>query len=353
MVTKLSSKKFSQKNFWKYLNLLELLLSQNSKVTDAVTILCNDSDKMIQKASIEIQNNLQKGLSVSQALSKVFVLPNAKTLSIFKAGEESAALEKALRALTVEQKKLEERNKRLTDLLVYPSIVFSFSILAIWIIFDYVIVGFSDLFENVQDLPKASKFLLEYSGHMGGALIKILWVIILVLFLVALVQKNNKLLNFYHYLSLNLPIVGTIVRNFSKRTFFKTLSLSQKVNIPLERCLELALESIQNKHFRRTCESSIREIRNGVDLCECLKPVGLATSREYSQLSLAQKFGNLERIIEEISLENDQLSERRIENFMKLVGPFSIFMLGGFILLIAMGVIVPLFSIQASIIGVG
>ena len=122
MVTKLSSKKFSQKNFWKYLNLLELLLSQNSKVTDAVTILCNDSDKMIQKASIEIQNNLQKGLSVSQALSKVFVLPNAKTLSIFKAGEESAALEKALRALTVEQKKLEERNKRLTDLLVYPSI---------------------------------------------------------------------------------------------------------------------------------------------------------------------------------------------------------------------------------------
>ena len=353
MVTKLKTKKFSQKNFWKYLNLLELLLSQNSRVTDAVMILCNDSDKMVQKASIAIQNNLQKGLSVSQALSKVFVISNSKTLSIFKAGEESAALEKALRALTIEQKNLEERNKRLTDLLIYPSIVFSFSILAIWIIFDYVIVGFSDLFENVQDLPRVSKFLLEYSGQMGEVLIKILWVVILVLFLVAIIQKNNRLLNFYHYLSLNLPIVGKFVRNFSKRTFFKTLSLSQNVNIPLERCLELALESIQNKYFRQTCESSIREIRNGVDLCECLKPVGLATNREYSQLSLAQKVGNLERIIEEISLENDRLSERRIENFMKLVGPFSILVLGGFILLIAMGVIVPLFSIQASIVGVG
>ena len=83
MVTKLSSKKFSQKNFWKYLNLLELLLSQNSKVTDAVTILCNDSDKMIQKASIEIQNNLQKGLSVSQALSKVFVMKQFKCSFLF------------------------------------------------------------------------------------------------------------------------------------------------------------------------------------------------------------------------------------------------------------------------------
>ena len=138
MVTKLKTKKFSQKNFWKYLNLLELLLSQNSRVTDAVMILCNDSDKMVQKASIAIQNNLQKGLSVSQALSKVFVISNSKTLSIFKAGEESAALEKALRALMIEQKNLEERNKRLTDLLIYPSIVFSFSILAIWIIFDSV-----------------------------------------------------------------------------------------------------------------------------------------------------------------------------------------------------------------------
>ena len=39
----------------------------------------------------------------------------------------------------------------------------------------------------------------------------------------------------------------------------------------------------------------------------------------------------------------------RIETIMKLVGPFSILLLGGFILLIAMGVIVPLFSIQASI----
>ncbi len=353
MVTTLIAKKFSQKDFWKYLNLLELLLSQNSKVTDAVMILCNDSDKMVQKASIIIQDNLQKGLSVSQALSKVFVIPNQKILSIFKAGEESAALAKALRALTIEQKKLEDRNKRLTDLLIYPSLVFSFSILAIWIIFDYVIVGFSDIFENMQDLPQASKFLLEYSGQMGAALMKILWVVISALFLIVIIQKNNKLLNFYHYLSLNIPIVGTFVRNFSKRTFYKTLSLSQNVNIPLERCLELALESIQNKHFRQICESSIREIRNGADLCECLKPVGLATNREYSQLSLAQKFGNLERIIEEISLENDRLSERRVENFMRLVGPFSILMLGGFILLIAMGVIVPLFSIQASIGGMG
>jgi type II secretory pathway component PulF len=353
MVTKLITKKYSQKNFWKYLNLLELLLSQNSRVTDAVMILCNDSDNMVQKASVVIQNYLQKGFSVSQALSKVFVIPNQKTLSIFKAGEESAALGKALKALTIEQKKLEERNKRLTDLLIYPSLVFSFSILAVWIIFDYVIVGFSDIFENMQDLPQISRFLLEYSGHMGVALIKILWVIISVLFLIVIIQKNNKLLNFFHYMSINLPIIGTFVRNFYKRTFFKTLSLSQTVNIPLERCLELSLESIQNKYFRQTCETSVREIRNGVDLCECLKPVGLATNREYSQLSLAQKFGNLERIIEEISLEIDRLSERRIENFMKLVGPFSILMLGGFILLIAMGVIVPLFSIQASIGGAG
>ena len=50
-----------------------------------------------------------------------------------------------------------------------------------------------------------------------------------------------------------------------------------------------------------------------------------------------------------LEVENDQVSERRVETVMKLVGPFSILFLGGFILLIAMGVIVPLFSIQASI----
>ena len=50
-----------------------------------------------------------------------------------------------------------------------------------------------------------------------------------------------------------------------------------------------------------------------------------------------------------IAIENDRSTERRIETIMKLVGPFSILLLGGFILLIAMGVIVPLFSIQASI----
>ncbi|MDC0039633.1 type II secretion system F family protein [Paracoccaceae bacterium] len=349
MVDFLTSKKISKKYFWKYLNLLELLLSQNGRITDAVLILSNDGDKIIQKASMRVQENLKKGLSISKALAETFIIPNEKIISILRAGEESAALEKALSALIQDQKKTEDRNKRLIDLLIYPSIVFLFSILAIWIIFDYVIVGFSDIFENAKELPQTSKFLLEYSGYMGGALIKCLWLIVSILFLIVIIQNNNRFLNLYYYLSLKLPIIGSFVRNFSKRTFFKTLSLSQNVNIPLERCLELALESIQNIYFRKACGSSIMEIRNGVDLCDCLDPVGLVTGREYSQLSLAQKFGNLERIIGEIAIENDRATERRIETIMKLVGPFSILLLGGFILLIAMGVIVPLFSIQASI----
>ena len=349
MANFLMSKKFSKKCFWKYLNLLELLLSQNGRVTDAVVILSNDGDKVIQKASIRVQSNLKKGLSISEALAETFIIPNEKIISIFKAGEESAALEKALNALTQDHKKTEERNRRLIDLLIYPSIVFLFSVLAIWIVFDYVIVGFSDIFENAKELPQTSKFLLEYSGYMGSTLIKLLWLLIAALFLIVITQNNNRLLKLYCYLTFKLPIVGSFARNFSKRTFFKTLSLSQNVNIPLERCLELAMESIQNIYFRQTCESSIREIRNGVDLCDCLAPVGLVTGREYSQLSLAQKFGNLEKIIEEIAIENDRSTERRIETIMKLVGPFSILLLGGFILLIAMGVIVPLFSIQASI----
>lgn len=349
MVNSAITKKFPEKYFWKYLDLLELLLSQNGRITDAVIILSNDGDKKIKKASLQIQNDLKKGLSISQALMETFVISNAKVISIFKAGEESASLEKALRALTDDQKKTEERNKRLVDLLIYPSIVFSFSILAVWIIFDYVILGFSDIFANAQELPRISKFLLEYSGHMGGSLINLLWIFIFFLFLIVVIQKNKSLLSGYYYLSIKLPFYNIFIRNSSKRTFFKTLSLSQNVNIPLERCLELALESIQNKYFRNTCEKSVREIRNGVDLCDCLKPVGLVTSREYSQLSLAQKFGNLERIVTEISLENDRISERWVETVMKLVGPFSILFLGGFILLIAMGVIVPLFSIQASI----
>ena len=349
MVNSAVKRKISEKYFWKYLDLLELLLSQNGRITDAVMILSNDSDKVIKKASVHIQNNLKNGLSISQALSKTFVIPNAKVISIFKVGEESASLEKVLRALTKDQKKTEDRNKRLVDLLIYPSIVLSFSVLAVWIIFDYVILGFSDIFANIQELPRTSKFLLEYSGHMGGSLISALWIFICALFLIVIVQKNKKLLSGYYYLSLKVPMLGNFIRKSSKRIFFKTLSLSQNVNIPLERCLELALESIPNKFFRNTCEKSLREIRNGVDLCDCLKPVGLVTSREYSQLSLAQKFGNLERIIAEISVEHDRISERRVETVMKLVGPFSILFLGGFILLIAMGVIVPLFSIQASI----
>ena len=349
MLNSAVKRKISEKHFWKYLDLLELLLSQNGRITDAVMILSNDSDKVIKKASVHIQNNLKNGLSISQALSKTFVVPNAKVISIFKAGEESASLEKVLRALTKDQKKTEDRNKRLVDLLIYPSIVLSFSILAVWIIFDYVILGFSDIFANVQELPQTSKFLLKYSGHMGGVLISVLWILICALFLIAVVQKNKKLLSGYYFLSLKVPMFGNFIRKSSKRIFFKTLSLSQNVNIPLERCLELALESIPNRHFRNKCTKSLGEIRNGVDLCDCLKPVGLVTSREYSQLSLAQKFGNLDRIIAEISVENDRISERRLETVMKLVGPFAILFLGAFILLIAMGVIVPLFSIQASI----
>ena len=136
MVDFLISKKISKKYFWKYLNLLELLLSQNGRITDAVLILSNDGDKIIQKASMRVQENLKKGLSLSKALAETFIIPNEKIISILRAGEESAALEKALSALIQDQKKTEDRNKRLIDLLIYPSIVFLFSILAIWIIFD-------------------------------------------------------------------------------------------------------------------------------------------------------------------------------------------------------------------------
>ena len=96
MVDLFISKKISKKYFWKYLNLLELLLSQNGRITDAVLILSNDGDKIIQKASMRVQENLKKGLSISKALAETFIIPNEKIISILRAGEESAALEKAL-----------------------------------------------------------------------------------------------------------------------------------------------------------------------------------------------------------------------------------------------------------------
>jgi general secretion pathway protein F/type IV pilus assembly protein PilC len=148
---------------------------------------------------------------------------------------------------------------------------------------------------------------------------------------------------------LRLPVAGSIFHDAAVSRFCRVLGTLLRNGVPLLTSLRISSESAGNRLLQQAILDSAENITSGESLSKPLASSGLIPPPTMAMINVAEQSNTLDEVLVRIADRADQRIERRLDVMVRLVEPVMLLTIGGMVLFIIVGVLLPVFDLNATI----
>lgn len=320
---------------------LPILLSLNA-LRDQAT------NKVLKDALVEIAADIKQGQNLSAALVKYPKIFDSLYINMVKTGEESGNLDEVLERLAAMGEYEQKVRLRIKAATRYPLIVVVAMAIAFLILTILVVPRFAKIYSSSKvALPLPTQILIG----TNYAITKFWW--ILLILIGALVFGFNKFTNtkrgrlLWDNLKLKIPVFGPLMIKITMSRFARLTSTLMRSGVPILRILELVSGGVGNVIISGTIDNIRIGVKEGKGMTEPIKKSGLFPPVVIQMVSVGEETGRVDELLTHVSDYYDSQVESTIENFTALIEPFMLLVLGGGVLLMALGIFLPMWNMMA------
>lgn len=315
------------------------------KALESFGAKCNS--RILEDAVGNLKYFVNNGDPLSLAMKKMPSVFEKYEVAIIEAGENSGKAQASLRDLASELRKGYDLTAKIQGAMTYPIIIMTFLVLAVVVVMAFVVPRLLPLFESVNaKLPISTQVLIAISNFFTGN-----WILLVIVTALALVGlgalKNSRfgketLDNFL----LDVPLVGTVYRNYVMSRIAANLALLLGGGIPVVKSLQLVGVISNNLTYEASMEDVASLVSEGKKISESFEKVD--AGRELFTLDFIQMIDSGERtstiniVGKRLSQQYEQEVSYSLANMLKWVEPGAILIAGLFVVWFA-------FSIYAAI----
>lgn len=360
-----------QKNFWKKIGKAFSLIStvptaekvffaENFRVmvkaglslSEALeTLALQTKNKKFKSVLTEIKDGVMEGNTLASMLAKFPKIFPEYFINMIRVGEVSGNLEKNLEELSNQMKKDHELVSKIRGAMIYPAVIVVATVGIGILMFVYVIPSVLSVFDELKlKLPLATRILIFISKFINahGILLAIIIVSAIIAFISFSRTKKGK--NIFHFILLNLWIVGPIIKKVNLARFARTVSSLLKTDIPVIESFKITSTVLGNIHYRKACLDVAEKLGKGVPINSVLNDAPKLFPPLVTQMvSVGEKSGTLDVLLSELAtFYEDEVSDIT-KNLSSIIEPILIVFLGGVVGLIAFAVISPIYTLSEGI----
>jgi type IV pilus assembly protein PilC len=334
---------------------LSTMISSGIPLVEAIEILAEQTSNLGFRAALdEVTANVRAGKDLSQALSQHPRIFPSIYINMIKAGEASGQLDVVLSRLAEYQEASEKLKGEIKSAMTYPvvSLVMVLGITLFLLVF--IIPKFRDMFSSMNvKLPAITKgllatsiFLREYTAYwLGGMIVTI----------IGLHQyfrsENGQWVR--DWLLLRMPVFGPLFTKVAISRFSRTFATLIQSGVPILGALEIVSQTCGNKLVSNVIQKASDSVRQGETLGEPLSHGKVFPLMVTKMISIGEKTGALESLLEKISDFYDQQVKTSVEGLTSLIEPIMIgvmgFLVGGMVL----AIFLPIFKMVGALSGKG
>jgi type IV pilus assembly protein PilC len=340
-------RRVGKKDLLAFTQQLSGLLDSGMQLSKAMEIIT----RLLEKSAIgpvvrDIHRLVQEGASFSRALETHKEVFGPLYINLVRAGENSGLLAPVLDRLA---RSLEDEIKLKADILsqiLYPSLVTTVSVVAIFVLLRYVVPRFEGFFLRFTELPLITRVMLALSHGLTryGLIIFVLLLSAVAAGLLYFLSKQGQMV--WSRWVLRLPLLGPVVLQLNIAGFCRMLGMMLKSGVTLLDSLALLKTAIGNKVLARILAQAEEEVRKGGTLARFFAGEEEIPFLVTQMTGVGEEAGNLDDMLEKIARFYEQDTSRKIENLISLLGPVLILILTGIVFLIALAVFLPVMQID-------
>lgn len=339
-------------NFTRYLN---SLLKGGIPLLNSLKNLSEDSsDIKLAYLVQELKNHVEAGSSFKDALSFYPQVFSKLYTAMIEAGEKTGRMSLVLDKTADYLEWQADLRSKMRELTLYPLIVFGVTIMVIAILAGWVLPKFKTLFCGIGiKLPFITEVVLAASDifvkywYVGLGLLFLLVVVVKVL------MRYEKVCLYLDKLKLGFPIVGKLMYNICIERFSRLMCLGLSSGLSAVGNLKLCQEVIGNRFLAKAVEETTNSVIGGTTFSKSLFLTKRFPSFLIRMVEVGEAAGSLSESFKEVSEFYDKETLRTIKQFFTLLEPLLIIFMGVLVGGISLAVFLPLVKLMQGIGGVG
>ena len=302
----------------------------------------------------DIRSSLDQGRELSAALARHSDLFGGFYVAMIRVGEMTGRLTEVFKRLTEHMEFERDVRERIKQAMRYPAFVMIAMAAAIVVLNIFVIPVFAKVFASFNaPLPLITRGLLAFSSWMVSW-----WPL-----LIALTIGSAMLVRGYlrtpqgryrwDARKLKLPIVGDIVLKATLARFARSFALASQSGVPLVQGLTVVAQTVDNAFIGSRIEQMRDGIERGESISRCATATGVFTPVVLQMISVGEETGELDSLLFEIAEMYERDTDYAIKGLSAAIEPILLTVIAGLVLLLALGVFLPLWSIGQAAMGKG
>ena len=307
-------------------------------------------DKQFGQTLKKIRDDIESGLSLSEAVARHPKIFSDFFINMIRAGESSGRLDEILDRVASYLEKVTILQRKVQASLFYPAFV---SILACGITSFLLIVivpKFKEIFTSLGGkLPLPTQLLLGLSEFMGRYLVYEIIVLVLLIALLRAYVSSPKGRVWFDRTSLQVPVIGKLLRKFVVARFARTLATLVKSGVPILGSLEIVAKTAGNKVVEQAVMAARTSIKEGENISDPLAMSKVFPPMVTRMISVGEKTGELEKMLGKIADFYENEVDAAVTALTSLIEPLVIAILGVIIGGIVIALFLPIFQISTLV----
>ncbi|WP_277959696.1 type II secretion system F family protein [Frigoribacterium faeni] len=316
-----------------------------------LTILADQVDnKRLAKIMAEVRDDVETGVSFSDAVGKHDKDFPPLMINMIKAGETGGFLDKALESTAENFEKEVALRSTIKSAMTYPVVVLVMSLVAVVIMLLFIVPIFQDMFTNLGGQLPLPTMMLVYASRAMPYVVPAGIVVGIVFSIWWRTNKNSvKVRAFLDPLKLKLPVFGALFRKIAIARFSRNFSNMIGAGVPILTALRIVGEVSGNYVLEEALVKVAESVRQGESIAGPLTESGVFPSMVTQMISVGEDSGSLQTMLEKVADFYDQEVKSTTESLTALIEPLLIAFLGVVVGGMIVALYLPIFQITSLI----
>ncbi|MDX1810184.1 MAG: type II secretion system F family protein [Sulfurospirillaceae bacterium] len=307
--------------------------------------------KRLKEIYTTVLQEVESGVNLSDSFKAFEDELGAITTALFDLGEKTGTLDESIEKLADILQEVQDNRMKLKKATRYPVIVIIAMIIAFSLVITLVIPQFQSMFQEYNaQLPFPTILLLwienaitHYGIYvLGGALV-------MSGFLSILYKRSENFRRLFDKNMLKVYIVGRVIYLSMIGRFVYVFDRLSTSGIPIIDSLKTAIGIVENAYLRERLSEIIRAIEEGRSLKDGFEDTKKFESMVIQMISAGENSGSLSKMLDKISDIFRKKYSYLVDNVATMIEPLLIAAIAGFVLLLALGIFLPMWSIAEAV----
>jgi type IV pilus assembly protein PilC len=331
---------------------LATMLSAGIPMVQSFEIIGVGHDKpAMQKLVLSIKGDIETGNALNVALAKHPLYFDDLFTNLVEAGEQAGALETVLDKIATYKEKTEALKKKIKKALFYPAAVLAVAVIVTVILLLFVIPQFESLFKGFgADLPAFTQMVINMSRWMqdnGWMLLIIVAAAVITFFY--FYKRSRPMRQFIDRMSLQVPVIGPILRKAAIARYARTLSTMFAAGVPLVEAMKSVAGATGNIVYQDAVLRMRDEISTGMRMQRAMENTGLFPNMVVQMIAVGEESGSLDEMAAKVADFYEADVDAAVDGLSSLLEPLIMVILGVLVGGLVIAMYLPIFKLGAVI----